>query len=296
MGKLSGFFGSLTVAGKAIFNPMTDAGDMIIGGVAGLWDKLTAGAELSYLQIVGCLPTWVQVILCTALGENTTVTLTTAMTAADKQALIDATPHNLNGYNLIFQFADSTHTHDDLLNFDGFWGGGSMYIQGNAGESETLHTNQAVYIDATGMGANDQAIYVTRCSTLVCVRFLKIQIPDLANVSGIWANTNGSATVVSGNYVYGAAKTNGNYGIRFSTCEGSAIANYVSNVTYGITSGTAVAYSDGNDDTGTLPDYSLYANGGGVLGTNGTQPEATKSVWLQRSPSRPRIRLPRNRG
>jgi hypothetical protein len=213
------------------------------------------------------------------LRASTTVTLTTAMTNTQKQELINNAPHDLNGFNLTFQFEDGTHT-ADMLEFDGFNGGGTMYIQGNPSEGSTLHTDQTVYLDATGMSTSEHAIYVTRCACFTYVRYLKIQIPDVVTTSGIFVNICAYA-VATGCYVYGAGKTTQNIGYYGAASHMQVDNSYVSNVFYGIQCSNGQLYSSTNDDTGTAPNYAIRAVNSGVIGTNSTQPAATKSVWLK---------------
>lgn len=114
-----------------------------------------------------------------ALTANTTVNLLTTDTAAQKQALIDAQPKNLNGRTLSFIFADGTHNHSATLTFSGFFGG-NLTIRGNNSDTSAAAT-KAVTI---AMGANNvSAIDVTSCAcNAIFVNYLAI------TGSG-WANT-----------------------------------------------------------------------------------------------------------
>lgn len=48
-----------TQGGQALVNPMTAAGDLIVGGESGALDRLGIGTEGQILKVVSGVPTWV---------------------------------------------------------------------------------------------------------------------------------------------------------------------------------------------------------------------------------------------
>jgi len=82
------------------------------------------------------------------LDASRTYNIATSLSAADIQLIIDAQPKNLNGFNLIFQLADGTHTWTSGITFSSFYNG-LIVIRGNSSETNTLHTNQAVTIQSS---------------------------------------------------------------------------------------------------------------------------------------------------
>ncbi|OGV45206.1 MAG: hypothetical protein A2017_06605 [Lentisphaerae bacterium GWF2_44_16] len=209
------------------------------------------------------------------LTENTTVNLTSDMSAADIQALIDAQPKNLGGYTLIFQFGNGTYNTSmtSALTFSYFYNG-VVNILGNTGETG-LHTNQAVYLDFSA--GTSGGIVCTDCFCYVLIKNLKIKISDTGGIRCINAN---QCTKVFVFYccLFGANNTATNVGFGADFTAAYAYSNYVSTLQVGIgTYMSAIVYSINNDDTGTAPKYGISAQQAGTLGKSGTQPAGTVS-------------------
>ena len=146
----------------------------------------------------------------TILQSDKTVNFDNTMSVDDMQYIINNQPKNLNGHNLIFQFADGTYdfgtTHLYFLEFEG----GSLKMFGNL--------NNTLAANGTGLGVKIQsektngngAFLIEKCSrviiekiafeqngtntdtNLVCLRFasdLLIEECSFNNVNGS-ANTN----------------------------------------------------------------------------------------------------------
>lgn len=208
--------------------------------------------------------------LCTpyAIETTRTINFTSGMSSATIQALIDAVGRNIpNGVTLTFQFGDGTYTLDTELDFEGFYGGGIVNIQGNDAESKVLHTNQAAILDFNNdthgiVGANNTAT--------VNVYNLRVDFDSVTDVRAFFFTNCFRATFL-GNYALGDGASNG----AGWQCQAGFFylnANYVSNMKYGIRGIQSRLYSDGNDDTGTQPAYGLYCQTAGTIGKNGTQP------------------------
>ena len=217
----------------------------------------------------------VQQLVAPVLTENTTVNFTSGMTAAEMQALIDAVPKNINGYNLYFDFGDGTYNTSmtSALEFYYFYNG-SISIRGNTGESG-LHTNQAVALDFSA--GTSSGLDIRYCQH-VLVSNLKITVSDTNFATCVYGRYN-TYVVVRGCYLIGAGKSNAPMGIRASF-GGDLYAedNYVNNLEYGFyTTDIAKLFSDVNDDTGTSPNYGLSAISGSTIIKSSTQPAGSTS-------------------
>jgi hypothetical protein len=208
------------------------------------------------------------------LYENITINFTSGQTSAQCQAIIDEQPKNLGGYRLTPQFGDGTYSTSftSALTFADFYNG-ELYIYGNTGESETLHTNQAVHLDFSA--GTSSGIIVRDCVCEVRVMYFKIELANSA-VRAIDC-VRSQQVRIGGNYLLADGKSPA--GIRIT--DGSiaeANANYVNNLDYGLQCIMSRLYSNGNDDTGTAPNYGLRCEEAGVIGKNGTQPAGTTSA------------------
>jgi len=213
------------------------------------------------------------------LTANKTVNFDNSMTAAEIQALIDAEPKNLNGYILTFQFADGTYTIATALNFSYFYGG-QVYIQGNTGETAiTLHTNQAVILDAS---ATDLNVITANFCTFVRIDniHIKVRTNNSVNNVGIISGTIGQIQV-RGCYILGNTNTHG-FGLILTYGPSQVQAVYVSNMNIGIRASGGMLYSIGNAETGTAPRYGLNA-AAGVIHKNGTQPAGSVANELEQN-------------
>lgn len=210
-----------------------------------------------------------------ALTTDTTVNLTSGMTAAQIQALIDAQPKNLGGHTLTFQFGDGTYNTSmtAALTFQYFYNG-TLNVYGNISEADAsaLHTTQSVYLDFSA--GTSSGILVSDCYCYVLVRNFKIQIADNASAKCV-DMTRCPIGSLRYSYLFGAGKTTSNTGYRCNYGVYSIFASYVSVLSTGIQSQTASLYSNGNDDTGTAPNYGLSALQAGTIGKEGTQPAGT---------------------
>jgi len=204
-----------------------------------------------------------------ALTADTQVNLTNALSATEIQALIDAQPKNLNGYELTFQFADGTYALNAALIFKGFHGG-VTYIYGNSADS-SLGTSKSVILNFTG---DVSGIEVGPCAHTHVMYF---EITVETDVTGtrcivIWD------TPSEVRYNSCAGNSTGN-GTCFGFFGGNSKLrqNYMSNTLYGVFASYARVASRDNDDTGTQPAYGLYSTDASTIGKAGTQPTGSTS-------------------
>jgi hypothetical protein len=210
------------------------------------------------------------------LSENRTVTIPAGSTEVQVQALIDAQPKMMNGFNLTFQFEDGTYTLNDSLLFSDFIGG-AIFIYGNrttenSGNVSVLHDNQNVVLDfsavTTGATVLKGGVWVRRCG-VVSIYNLKVLFPDQANMVGIYLDSTPRASVRYCSTVCAGKVEANTHGLRFNQgCNGDATLCYVSDGVAGITASWQLIYADGNMSTGTIPNYGLYGNGGTIFPIN----------------------------
>jgi hypothetical protein len=206
------------------------------------------------------------------LQANTTVNLTSSMSAATIQTYINAQPKNLNGYTLTFQFADGTYTLSSALLFSNFCAG-TLNIQGDTGESGagTLHTTQSVILNF----ASSNGLYVFN-NTQVTITNLKINFYNTPTYSYALNLTGNNYTVVYGCYFTGASSTSGTGASGLNMVSGFAYAyyNYFANYSYAIFASNPCRLSSYDNQTtgsGTTV-YGLYCQSGASISYNLTQP------------------------
>lgn len=112
---------------------------------------------------------WVEDILY----ETKTVDITTALTTTEIQALINKQPKNLNGNQLIFQFADGTYELDALVEFLDFTGG-ILSVYGNASDA-VVGGAKLVKIRSAATLIDSRVMVFKRCSNVL---FFYIEIDN----------------------------------------------------------------------------------------------------------------------
>ena len=116
----------------------TFIGNYIFQNSVTIQDNLTVQNEF-YVKNKNMTPTLTQ-----------TINFNNSMTRAQIQAKINSVGKYVpQGQTLTFQFADGTYNLDQSLLFTGFYGGGTIHIQGNIAEPNAfdLHTTQQVILD-----------------------------------------------------------------------------------------------------------------------------------------------------
>ena len=207
----------------------------------------------------------------TVIPETTrTINFTSSQTAAQIQADIDAVGKYLpDGVSITFQFGNGTYTLNNNLDFDSFYGGGVMYIQGDTSQTAGLHTDHNVHLNFNN---NTHGIICRRNSATFQVRHLKITCDD-SKTCVLLISCASVYTLY--NYLLNNAKTSsGSKAISMTSASiGTAEQNYFSNNFYGINCTTAsIISSNNNDDTGTQPNYGLRVDTAGIIGKANTQP------------------------
>ncbi len=211
------------------------------------------------------------------------VNLNSSMTTAQIQALIDAVPAYIPyGVSVTFQFADGTYTLDAPLYFRGFYGGGSIYIQGNPSDASASET-KAVTLDFSGTGTN--GVYALNTSVILYTRYLRIKVSSAGGYGAI--RSAGCPGRIRVHYcsLMGTATTNG-YGVICSaTPMVDVIGCFVAGVLYGFHSAYGGFFLSENNDapTGNKPGYGLAASRGGVIAKSGTQPSGATADEITNS-------------
>jgi len=213
------------------------------------------------------------------LFTNTTVNFTSDMTVAQMVALINAVPKNLNGYTLTFQFANGTYntSMSSYISILNFYGGGPIYIKGNAGESGN-HTNQAVILDFSASSTN--GIYISNCTGNIEISNIAIKIKDAATRICVDLEFNLGFAKIYQCYFYSAAKTTINNGI-YSYRSGVTYSylNTFSNLNKAMRCDYGTLLSESNYTTGFVPTYGLAVyNGASINKIDATQPAGTTAA------------------
>lgn len=204
-----------------------------------------------------------------------TINLDSSMTVTDIRNIIEATDHFIPpGHILEFQFADGTYTLSDTLLIDGFYGGGELHILGNTSESG-LHTNQAVFIDASGH--NNDAVSLNEIQVKTRIENLEIYFDNRDNQDGI-NHKKSRNSHVSGCYLRAVDKSAGT-GLSVGDASFAYIRDtYFSGAVSAIqASPESTVVSHNNDDIGTTPEYGLEATAGLIYKYGGLQPAGTTS-------------------
>jgi hypothetical protein len=204
---------------------------------------------------------------------NTTVNFDASMSADTIQGLIDAEPKYIaSGVVLTFQFADGTYTLSHKILVKGFWGSGTVTVQGNMGESG-LHTNQAVILDFDGQSCNGIEIEGIFCQQISVYNFHIKIATTVDHNSAIYVTTTRSTVLCHYNYYKGNSNTHGYAVYMLGVLDASMYNNYIDNLYRGIYMSRNVnLFSRDNDDTGTSPQYGLVAFYNATIGKRGTQP------------------------
>ena len=214
----------------------------------------------------------------TELYGATTQTVTLLATDSDSelQDKIDAVPkYHPTGMETIFRLENAAHTTSVALDFSGFYGGGVVRIHGDITETNNsiLHTTQSATLTVTGA----QGITLRNNYCHIEVRNIKITADDGFQPMRIERS---SFAEVRFNYLVNVAKTSASSRSVFALYVAmlNVEGNYFSNSSSGLyTSPLTMSYSNGNDDTGTAPNYGLWAQAGSIIAKNGTQPAGTTS-------------------
>jgi hypothetical protein len=215
-----------------------------------------------------------------SMGETArTINLLASDNTAAKQAKIDATGKYIPyGVSIIFQFeTGETHTETDQLLFSGFFGGGSISIQGNIAEANAtdLHTTQDTIIDVTAQ-TNIYCLYLLNNSLRLTVKNLKIMLPDSTLSVGVYFRGGSHYAGALYNYIYAAGIINDTRGVEFRNCSlGFLTKNYFSSLKYGMISIHTNVFAVNNDDTGIAPLYGYWSDDSSSIGISGTKPNGS---------------------
>lgn len=157
------------------------------------------------------------------------------------------------------------------LQLKGFYGGGTIIIQGNIGETDGngFHTTQQVYLKSN---SNTNVLSIINNQVQFMIKNIKVKAnTSSSSNSAVYASVSDVSIYFS--YFLG---TSASYGFGINIINSGATAyiqkNYVSNVLYGIGSQlTALVYSNENDDYGTMPAYGLLSSSA-IIYKRSTQP------------------------
>jgi len=141
---------------------ITDA-DAIIGNIGSVTKKIPATVIKEYIQ--GTDPS-------AYLTADKTVNLTSSLTPAEIQGLIDQQPKNLGGFALTFQFADGTYNFGTNTLLIARFYNGRINILGNAA-NQGLSTTKAVVLNFVDTAAIPIDFYLNN-GVFLAIRRIKI--------------------------------------------------------------------------------------------------------------------------
>ena len=207
------------------------------------------------------------------LKEDTTVNLVATDTATEIQALIDAQPKNLNGFILLFQFADGTYSLDSELVFQHF-SNGALSIYGNASDN-SLSASKSVILN---FSTASNGIKINNSNSDVAVRYLELNVNLTSGDFGLSYNRCLSVDARY-NAVLASATTGVSRDISLNECGVCYVrGNMVSQGASGITASVSQVYLKNNDDVGTLPLTGISAILNSTMGIEGTQPAGSSAA------------------
>lgn len=209
-----------------------------------------------------------------------TINLTNAMSATDINNRVNNALHKhfKYGRSIIVQFADGTYNLDAPLSFDGYYGGGKLFLLGNAADN-SLGVAKNVFLNfnngTDGIRCRGNSIYID-------VYYMKIRVQTAKNSRGVYFE-NCAYVRTRYNYLLGTGTGDGR-GIEADGCSFVSVRDtYVDNIKYGIASSGSRLLSINNDDNpaGTTPLYGLLAESAGTIGKSGTQPAGSTANELE---------------
>jgi len=213
----------------------------------------------------------------TVIPETTrTINFTSSQTASQINAEIETVGRYIpKDVTITFQFANGTYTLNDVLLFNGFYGGGKINVLGNTNETnnDSLHTTQDVELDFTGSGKDGLSFGF--CDVQIHILNLKISADE--SVDGVYLVSCSNDNRFWYGFIDMASTASGGYGLKANMASSIYVREtYFSKGQFGIGADVnSRVYSVENDDTGTQPSYGLRALAGGVIAKNSTQPSGS---------------------
>lgn len=204
-------------------------------------------------------------------SSTTEIELYSTDSVAEMQAKIDNAPHYLpHNKSLYFTFAsNTTYSLTGSLVFDGFFGGGALYIRGNDSETgaNTKHSTQQNHLT---WSTPAQGIQILNNTCYLQIRNLKItaNCGTSSNYSAIMVLNNPGWVYIHANYLITSLTTGNGYGVQLNGGVRAYVRrNYFSQGFAGV-HGAAVGYGFvyDNDDIGNMPDYGVTSYNGSLLG------------------------------
>ena len=256
---------SITILGAADMDETTYSGKggrtIIVNNFGGTEDGFEYGPNFSYEP------------------STRTVNITTAMTESQVKDAVNNIGRYLEaGATVSVQFADGTYTFSDVWNISGYMGNGVLRLLGNAAEF-SYGTSKSVIFDFDGQSCNGVNFWLNQC----VIQIIGIQIN--VNTSSAWnAGLKFDQSVRAGYAMHcaiiGTSDTYG-YGVQCDYCSGTTLIQNccVAGVHRGIQAGTGskiISYTN-DEDAADQPKVGLYAELGGMISKNSTQPSGSVS-------------------
>lgn len=172
-------------ASRLVIGSLTTRSNVVIGGSAVVSNALTAGSTITFGGETRS--TWPSNTF--GLQSNTVVTLTPTMSDSERQALINAVPKYLNGYELAIRLNNGSYSIASPITVSDFVGGTLFVESANWDRTNALKITQPVVLTESG-DASPALIYVLRCRASCLIGNMRI------NYSGTVTDTSDHGIVI----------------------------------------------------------------------------------------------------
>ncbi|MCW8137306.1 MAG: hypothetical protein KIT58_00170 [Planctomycetota bacterium] len=197
-----------------------------------------------------------------------TINVPTSATAADIQTLIDGIGKFIPyGVTVTVQFASSnTHAMNAQIVVSGFFGGGSLTLQGDTTQTDPL--NQTAFLDWLSVGVTNAPLLVIQNTVTVTIRDLKIAASSDSGTGNFIYCLFNLFCYVFRCYIYGNSTANFSPLVTIYGCMGRVSTCKLSNNRYGINAAVGASiYADTNTgvtNAGAGVTNGLVATGGSL--------------------------------
>jgi hypothetical protein len=208
-----------------------------------------------------------------SLVDDTTVNLTSSMTTAEIQSVIDSQPKNLKGYDLTFKFADGTYNLNTSLLFYYFRGGRLILTSTTNPLRTSLASDQGVHLSCASTPVVISDCDFALLSNLHCVCTATGGFGQGSGVSVFYT----TSLEVAGCYTQRDGIT-GDFSIQIEKGANAYIYNtYIRGGIYGIYGRDVLVESNNNPSLTTNPAYGLAADRACFIAKTSTQPTGSTS-------------------
>ena len=199
-----------------------------------------------------------------------TINVTAAMSTAQIQSQLDGIGKYIPyGVTVTVSFAAGTYTLTAPLTLDGFFGGGTVRLLGDATGGPVRHTTQTSIL--TTQAANTDTLYVRDCDCLIRIDYLRITPDATGDKHGVEVNRSRDVAI---RYCYflGNNVSAGHGVMALTQSQVTVEATQFTNIGVGFSSiAGAIGVSNGNASSGT-GNGGLYVDGAAIFRMTASEP------------------------